>query len=166
MGAFALGDGTGVGKTRVMCLIARLWWAEALARHPATANVGEARVHVRWITANKTLARMARAEMASYLAERPSGVSVAFDTYAGLMTPARNAGTSQAAITHRPRVGPRPPPMVELIVADECHMARRGRCAVAFANAVSGSDTDRAGATACAVLLSSATMFADVDSVL
>lgn len=176
-GIFALGDGTGVGKTRTLCTMVRFWCDRPSAEGTAS-TVEDA--PVLWLTANKTLARAARAQHASSSSRmfsssplppsettgsaRGRGVSggerVTFGTYAELVDRLDEFVREVRSVSYDGGGGDGAAPRTRrraLVVADECHLARRGKCADAFRTLVRS--------TGCALLLSSATMFADTAAV-
>lgn len=144
-GAYVLCDGTGVGKTRTMVVAARGW-----------LSLGEDRT-VLWVTANQSLLSVAESESAS------GGVPlerVRYTTYACMTKEHRRddeqGRCSSSEDQERTRSVDHASKRV-LLVADECHLARRGRALRALHRHVFEHD--------CALLASSATAFVDTDSV-
>lgn len=138
--AFALGDGTGVGKSR--CIAAAIWQWRTHRRAAADRSA-----RVLWMSANCRLQGAARAELAIVGHTAVGDDWFRFASYASMHTDA----TLEAM--HAWLAGSDAPP---LIILDECHMLRSLRRLYASVIRLIGAHARRTG-----VLYSSATMMSD-----
>jgi len=153
-GGFALGDGTGTGKGRVIAALVHEW----LARHP--------RGRVLWLTANRRLGGAAASELALLAEQSGRGADEATTTPSAWLHAHAHAFrfasySSLRFVKHwndlvawlRADVENDPPP--PLVVLDECHLLRRRQHLFRRCEELCGS-TAR-------ILFSSATMMSEAD---
>ena len=113
-GAFVLGDGTGVGKGRVLAGIA-CEWARA---HPGARLL--------WVSANQRIGAAVRDDLARVRDRARPVPRVAFESYGTLLRSAELRAVAESA--ERP-----------LLILDECHLLRGGGAVAKAVHAEAGA---------------------------